>query len=259
MQWPPSVGESRETESHHWNTNYTRNTNTRNTNTRNTDTRNTDTRNTDTRNTDTRNSDTRNTGTGNTHTRNSDTRNTGTGNTDTRNSDTRNTGTGNTDTRNTDTRNSNIRNTGCRNIPARSKPRVVILGDPMIKHLNPRQLQNGINRKVAIKTLPGAGIDDMVHYVRPTVSTRPDEIILHIGTNDLKNKSPETFVESVVNLGNSIKRENNEIKLILSSIINRSDDAFLEEKVKQYNELPVDLYTTNKWDLIDNNNINHSH
>ena len=78
---------------------------------------------------------------------------------------------------------------------------------------------------------------------------------MHIGTNDLKKKSPETFVESVVNFGNSIKRENNEINLTLSSIINRSDDAFLEEKVKQYNELLVDLCTTNKWDLIDNNNI----
>ena len=111
----------------------------------------------------------------------------------------------------------------------------------------------------ALSTFPGAGIDDMFHYVRPTVSTRPDEILLHIGTNDLKNKSPETFARSVVNLGNSIKRENNEIKLTLSSIINRSDDAFLEEKVKQYNELLVDLCSTNKWDLIDNNNINHSH
>ena len=57
----------------------------------------------------------------------------------------------------------------------RSKSRVVILGDSMIKHINPRQLQNGSNRKVAIKTFPGAGIDDMVHSVRPTVSTRPHE------------------------------------------------------------------------------------
>jgi hypothetical protein len=72
----------------------------------------------------------------------------------------------------------------------------------MIKHLNPRQLQNGVNHKIAIKTFPGAGIDDMVHYVKPTLSTRPDEIILHIGTNDLKNKSPDMLAQSVVNLGN---------------------------------------------------------
>ena len=102
------------------------------------------------------------TSTRNTDTKNSDTRNTGTGNTDTRNSDTRNTGTGKTDTRNTDTRNSNTRNTGSRNtdysrnIPMRSKSRVIILGDSIIKHLNPRQFQSGINRKVAIKTFSGA-------------------------------------------------------------------------------------------------------
>ena len=140
---------SSETESHHWNTNYTRNTDTRNTGTRNTGTRNTDTR-----NADTRNSDIRNTGTGNTDTRNSDTRNTGTRNTDTRN----------TDTRNTDTRNSNIRNTGSRNIPARSQSRVVILGDSMIKHLNPRQLQNGINCKVAIKTFRSLVLELMIWF-----------------------------------------------------------------------------------------------
>ena len=115
-----------------------------------------------TRNTGIKNTDTRYTSTRNTDTKNSDTRNTGTGNTDTRNSDTRNTSTGKTDTRNTDTRNSNTRNTGSRNtdysrnIPMRSKSRLIILDDSMIKHLNPRHLQNGINRKVAIKTFSGA-------------------------------------------------------------------------------------------------------
>jgi hypothetical protein len=121
--------------------------------------------------------------------------------------------------------------------PARSKSKVVILGDSMIKHLNPRLLQNGVNHKIAIKTFPGAGIDDMVHYVKATWSTRSDEVILHNGTNDLKNKSPDMLAQSVVNLGNAIKRENNETKLTLSSIIGKNDDAFLAEKVKQYNEL----------------------
>lgn len=92
----------------------------------------------------------------------------------------------------------------------------------------------------------------MVHYVRPTVSIRPDEKILHICRIDLKNKSTEMFAKSVVNFGNGIKTENNEITLTFSSFINRSDDAFLQEKIKHYNELLVDLCTTNKWDPIDN-------
>jgi hypothetical protein len=64
----------------------------------------------------------------------------------------------------------------------------------MIKHSNPRQLQNGVNHKIAIKTFPGAGVDDMVHYVKPTLSTYPDDIILHFGTNDLISKSPDMHV-----------------------------------------------------------------
>ena len=42
-----------------------------------------------------------------------------------------------------------------------SGAQVLLLGDSMIKHLNPRQLQNGINRKIIVKTFPGAGIDDI--------------------------------------------------------------------------------------------------
>lgn len=67
------------------------------------------------------------------------------------------------------------------------------------------------------------------------------------------------LAQSVENLGNAINRENNEIKLTLSSIIGRNDDAFLAEKVKQYNELLVDVCAVNKWGLIDNKNIDHSH
>ena len=107
---------------------------------------------------------------------------TGTGNTDSRNFDTRNTSIGNTDARNTDTRNSNTRKTGSgntdhfRNIPVRSKSRVVILGDAMIQHLNPRQLQNDINRKVAIKTLPR--LVKILNHARAIVnsSERPKNI-----------------------------------------------------------------------------------
>ena len=70
----------------------------------------------------------------------------------------------------------------------------------MIKHINPRQLQNGLKPKITAKTFPGATIADMTHYVKLTLSTAPDEIILHIGTNDLKAKTPEAVVNAAVYL-----------------------------------------------------------
>ncbi len=33
-------------------------------------------------------------------------------------------------------------------------------------------------------------------YAKPTLSTAPDEIILHIGTNDLKAKTPEAVINA---------------------------------------------------------------
>jgi hypothetical protein len=67
------------------------------------------------------------------------------------------------------------------------------------------------------------------------------------------------FARSVANLGDAIKRENNEINLTLSSISGRNDDAFLAEKLKQYNELLAELCVSKNWDLIDNKNIDYSH
>ncbi|CAB4020596.1 Hypothetical predicted protein [Paramuricea clavata] len=71
------------------------------------------------------------------------------------------------------------------------QPNIVILVDSMLKHLNPRRIQQGIDQKISIKTFPGAGVDEMTHYVKPTLQEKPKHIILHIGTNDLQTKSPD--------------------------------------------------------------------
>ena len=83
----------------------------------------------------------------------------------------------------------------------KTRSRVAVFGDSMIKHINPRQLQDGVKPKIAVKTFPGATIADMSHYAKPTLSTAPDEIILHIGTNDLKVNTPEAVVNAAANLG----------------------------------------------------------
>ena len=99
----------------------------------------------------------------------------------------------------------------------------------------------------------------MVHYVQPTFKTRPERIILHIGTNDLKSKSPDILAQSVADLGEAIKRGNKDIKLTFSSIIIRNDEAGIAEKVTCYNELLNKLCAKHNWDVIDNKNIDRFH
>ena len=41
-------------------------------------------------------------------------------------------------------------------------------------------------RKVVVKRFSGAKTKDMKSYVIPAVDQKPDNIILHTGTNDLK-------------------------------------------------------------------------
>ena len=48
----------------------------------------------------------------------------------------------------------------------------------------------------------------MLHYVKPTTEKQPDHIILHIGTNDLRNKSPEVMISTIQKLGESIQEGN---------------------------------------------------
>ena len=72
----------------------------------------------------------------------------------------------------------------------------------MIKHLDTKRMQNGLqNRKVTIKTFPGASIDEMKHYVVPALATKPKTLIIHIGTNDLRNNTPSNLLSSLKTWG----------------------------------------------------------
>lgn len=113
-----------------------------------------------------------------------------------------------------------------------NKPRVAILGDSMLKHLNTKRMQNELSKqKINIKTSPGAGIDQMKHYVVPTLNTKPNKLISHIGTNDLHNKTPDNLLKSINNLGQTITQQSKDTSLMSSEIITGTDNVNLTEKV----------------------------
>jgi hypothetical protein len=83
----------------------------------------------------------------------------------------------------------------------------------MLKHLNPRKIQHELDHKVTIKTFPGAGVDEMIHYVRPTLQKKPNHVVLHVGTNDLQTKSPDALITAISRLGEAITQEGMELNL----------------------------------------------
>ena len=119
--------------------------------------------------------------------------------------------------------NSNEREQDPYRSPRIGQSRVAILGDSMIKHINARRIQQGMKHKVIVKTFPGAGVKEMNHYVKPTLLTTPDKLILHVGTNDLQEMTPDELLTQVQRLGENITRENRGIELVLSEIIARND------------------------------------
>ena len=63
------------------------------------------------------------------------------------------------------------------------------------------------------------------------------KIIIHVGTNDLKNSSPRHVAERIVDLGNSIIADSPSTKVTISGLICRSDNSSLNEKATQVNKI----------------------
>lgn len=66
-------------------------------------------------------------------------------------------------------------------------------------------------------------IADMKHYIIPTIERAPDEIIIHVGTNDAPFKDPERIVEELSDLTATVTNRSPNTKVTISSIICRND------------------------------------
>ena len=93
---------------------------------------------------------------------------------------------------------------------------------------------------------------DMKSYVILTVEQKPDNIILHTGTNDLKNiDSPEEITMEILNLAMTCKADTNSV--FISGIAPRTDK--LNEKASKVNSILRHECTVRNICFIDNKHI----
>ena len=107
-----------------------------------------------------------------------------------------------------------------------------------------------------VKSFSGAKIQCMRQYIKPSLSQKPDHVIIHIGTNDLASKL------SAVNISNSIidlatSSANDHLNITVSGIVPRSDDLAI--KAKEVNELLQRSCNERNIPFIDHENIDPSH
>ena len=60
------------------------------------------------------------------------------------------------------------------------------------------------NMKIKVRYFPGAKIKDMYHYEIPLLQKKPENIILHLGTNDAPYNSGTNILKDMIELKNFI-------------------------------------------------------
>ena len=134
------------------------------------------------------------------------------------------------------------------------KGETYIVGDSMVKNLQGNKMSR--RRKVKIWTFPGSTTSDMKEYVKPLLKRKPEEIILHVGTNSLRDLDVKACADEIIELARSV---GSSVKVSISSIIQRSDNQQLNKKASKVNAAVKSLCTNNGFTFIEHTNINSDH
>ena len=131
------------------------------------------------------------------------------------------------------------------------KNTALIVGDSMISGID----QQGLSVKgriVKVRSFPGATINDMYDYIRPLLKKAPNNVILHVGTNDTPNNTSRAILDNLLSLKSFIEKTLPQLKVCISNIVQRTDNGKATLTVNKVNEHLSAL----KLDIVDNANIN---
>ena len=126
----------------------------------------------------------------------------------------------------------------------------------MLKFIKGRKLSSQISNQslTYVKAFPGVTLQDMSDFIMPSLCRKPEEVILHVGTNNLKFSEPQEIAEGIINLGLKIQNHSPDCKITISSLISRSDQT-LNSKIKEVNKIVNQFAKQHAWRTIPHSNI----
>jgi hypothetical protein len=125
----------------------------------------------------------------------------------------------------------------------------LVVGDSILNGLDEQRMTASNNVKV--RCFPGATVDDMNDYIKPLMKKKPKTIIFHVGTNNDVNETSGVILEKILTLKKSVEFALPTCKVILSTLINRTDNAKAAVTVNNLNR----HLKESSLDLINNSNV----
>ena len=134
------------------------------------------------------------------------------------------------------------------------RSKVLILGDSELKYIDERKLSNSKN-KVIVRSISGLKTSQLLQSFYNILGRSFDQLIVHVGTNDLRMSSVTEILKKYENLTQELGSRH----LAFSSIIYRSDSRDLNRKGLEVNEELRKFCKEKGHDYIDNSNLTATH
>lgn len=133
------------------------------------------------------------------------------------------------------------------------KPKsVLIIGDSIIKHIEPRKLSK---KTVYKRSFPGRRAEE-IHDEIDNIQMNDElsYVIIHVGTNNLPSESVDSCVRQIQKLALKTRRKFQNSKIGISSIIHR-DDINVSAKLSAVNGKLKEMANNDDFVFIDNSRI----
>ena len=111
--------------------------------------------------------------------------------------------------------------------------------------------------KVVVKKFRGAATKDMEDFIKPVLRKDPENIIIHVWTNDVNSQEPRLIAEGIVNLALEIEGDAPNTNIAISGLVSRADDK--DGKVSSVHKILKTFCHQNHWNFIEHNNVNLTH
>ena len=111
----------------------------------------------------------------------------------------------------------------------------LIVGDSMIVGVDDERIISRKGRVVKVRYFSGATIEDMYDYLKPILKKCPDNVILHVGTNNAAREPAKTVFDKLLSLKSFIEKTLPNCKISISNLINRTYNNEAAKTVNKVN------------------------